>query len=476
MWDFRRYENRIAVIDDKENQITYGELLALNREFAMCVSENQSLEETQDRKLVFIICSNQMGCFIGYTACINHHIVPLMLMENMDKGLLMQLIEQYRPQYIWKPKTQSEEMGDVVYEAFDYQLISTGRKGQPKLHEELALLLTTSGSTGSQKLVKISKRNIESNTKSIVNYLELTEEERPILALPMSYTYGLSIINTHLYVGACILLTSKKVMQKSFWDFFRRYEGTSFSGVPHTYEVLEKIHFIKMDLPSLRTLTQAGGKLSRNLQELYGVYAQEHNVKFVVMYGQTEATARISYLPAEQCLSKIGSIGIPIPGGKLSLLDVEGRQITELDVEGELVYQGENVTMGYAQCIEDLAKGDERGGILYTGDMGRIDEDGYFYISGRRDRYIKVFGNRVSLDEIEGMIRTGLGIHEMACVGKDEMVYIFLEDMSKKEEVRDYLAKTTNLNKTAFRVREIESIPRNDAGKIQYKKLNEVIL
>lgn len=169
-----------------------------------------------------------------------------------------------------------------------------------------------------------------------------------------------------------------------------------------------------MELPSLRTMTQAGGKLSRNLQEQYGTYAKERGIRFVVMYGQTEATARISYLPYKECLNKTGSIGIAIPDGKLSIWDEAGEEVKEANVQGELVYKGKNVTLGYAKSMEDLKNGDERGGILRTGDMGYFDEDGYFYVCGRRDRYRKIYGNRVSLDEIENLVRTGLSIEETA--------------------------------------------------------------
>lgn len=468
MWNFGKYKNRIAVIDDLDREVTYQKLEAQGDALA---------ERLEKRCLVFIICTGTIGSLLGYTACLRYHIVPLMLAETIDPGLLENLIETYHPQFIWRPEEiQEEESEKCVYRSYGYSLMKTEYKEAPEFDENLALLLTTSGSTGSQKLVRISYENLESNTNSIVKYLEINQDERAVLALPMSYTYGLSIINTHLAAGGSLMLTTKKVIQKGFWNFFRQYKATSFSAVPHTYDVLDKMHFFQMELPSLRTMTQAGGKLSRNLQEQYGTYAKERGIRFVVMYGQTEATARISYLPYKECLNKTGSIGIAIPDGKLSIWDESGEEVKEPNVQGELVYKGKNVTLGYAKSMEDLKNGDERGGILRTGDMGYFDEDGYFYVCGRRDRYRKIYGNRVSLDEIENLVRTGLSIEETACVGIDEKVYIYVTETEKTEEIRQYLSKTMNLNKNVFHVRVLDAIPRNDSGKILYKKLNEAIL
>lgn len=466
MWDFTKYQDRISAIDEKGRQISYEELDEKMAEFAAHIEK---------RCLIFIFCNNQIGNLTGYAGCIQHHIVPLMLPGNLDANLSQDLIEKYHPRFIWKPAAMKEEGESCVYTADEYVLIRTKFEDEVELNDDLALLLTTSGSTGSQKLVRISYLNLESNTRNIVTYLKLNQEERPILALPMNYTFGLSIVNTHLYVGATLLLTSKKVIQKSFWKFFNDYGGTSFSGVPYTYEVLEKIHFFQMEQKTLKTLTQAGGKLSVRLQKNYAAYAQDKNIKFVVMYGQTEATARISYLPPEKCLLKTGSIGIPIPEGKIRIFDEQGRCIETPRKEGELVYEGQNVTLGYAENSKDLMKGDERNGILHTGDIGYFDEDGYFYISGRKDRYMKVLGNRVSLDEIENIIRTGMSGIDIACVGKEEKIYIYMTDLQRQEEVVHYIAQKTNLNRTVFKAVPIVKIPRNESGKIRYRKLAEAI-
>ncbi len=214
--------------------------------------------------------------------------------------------------------------------------------------------------------------------------------------------------------------------QREFWNFFRDAGASSFGGVPYTYEMLDRMRFMGMALPSLKTMTQAGGKLTPELHRKFAEWAGEHGKKFIVMYGQCEATARMGYLPAEKALEKYGSMGIAIPGGKFQLKDAEGRTITQPHVTGELVYEGRNVTMGYAECGADLAKGDERHGILATGDMAQLNEDGYYYIVGRKKRFLKIYGNRINLDELERLLKGSFPGLDLACGGVDDHLHIFL--------------------------------------------------
>lgn len=427
------------------------------------------------RTLVFSFCSNSIGSVAGYVAFLKNKVVPLLLKADIEKELRDNLIYVYQPSYLYMPKEMRIDFAEYpcVWEGWGYCLLKTNYFAKIKLYSELALLLTTSGSTGSPKLVRQSYGNIQANAESIVKYLELDVTERPITTLPMNYTYGLSIINSHLQVGAAILLTEAALMERRFWDFFKKEKATSFGGVPYTYEMLKKLHFFQMELPSLRTMTQAGGKLSPELHREFAEYAQANGRHFVVMYGQTEATARMGYLPPDKALEKCGSMGIAIPGGKFWLKDENGGVVQEAYATGELVYQGRNVTMGYAQCGGDLCKGDERHGILETGDMAQFDEDGYFYIVGRKKRFLKIYGNRVNLDETEGMVKSAFGGCECACTGVDDKLHVFLAGSTeeKRDEVKAFLASKTGLNPAAFQVHGIDAIPKNEAGKVQYRLL-----
>lgn len=254
---------------------------------------------------------------------------------------------------------------------------------------------------------------------------------------------------------------------------FKSEGATSFGGVPYTYEMLDRLRFYRMQLPTLRYMTQAGGKLIPELHAKFAEYAANNEKKFIVMYGQCEATARMGYLPAEKAVEKCGSMGVAIPGGQFKLIDVDGNEITDVLTTGELVYEGENVTLGYAECGDDLIKGDERGGILQTGDMAQFDQDGYYYIVGRKKRFLKIYGNRVNLDEMDRLIKGKFEGIDCASAGVDDHMYIFVTDEGIADEVREFVVFKTKLNPAAFKTIVIDEIPKNDAGKILYKELTK---
>lgn len=463
IWNVEQYKNRAAFIDEYGKELTYSLLEKETCDLAGRVGR---------RCLIFCLCRNEIGSILGYVSFINNAIVPVLLNSHLEEGLLLDLMAAYEPAYLWVPKDQAAQFQDMepMYEAYGYVLLKTGYDKDYPLYEELGLLLTTSGSTGSPKFVRQSYTNILDNAQSIVKYLELDETERSITTLPMNYTYGLSIINSHLLVGATILVTERTLMQKEFWSFFKDAGATSFGGVPYTYEILDKLRFYRMKLPSLRTMTQAGGKILPELHEKFARYAQEQGKKFVVMYGQCEATARMGYLPPEKAVEKKGSMGIAIPGGRFHLIEDDGREIVTPGITGELVYEGKNVTLGYAECGEDLKKGDERNGILETGDMALFDEDGYYYIVGRKKRFLKIYGNRVNLDEVDRLIKSEYGI-EAASAGVDDHMYIFVTEEKYREPVKSFVVNKTKLNPAAFKVITIDEIPKNDSGKTLYKEL-----
>jgi len=463
-----RYANNIAVVEACGTKITYAEL----ERFA-----DELFTKMNRRCLVFCLCENSLGSLVGYVACLRHRAVPLLLAKDLDPDLLRSLLELYQPEFLYVPVGLADRFNELetVYSRFGYALVKTQFASYDPLHEELALLLTTSGSTGSPKLVRQSYANISSNAAAIATYLELTETERPITTLAMSYTYGLSIINSHLLVGATLLVTSKTLVEKEFWDFFKAQGATSFGGVPYTYEILKKLRFFRMNLPSLRTMTQAGGKLTPELTREIAEFAVSRNIRFIVMYGQTEATARMGYLPHQKSLEKCGSMGIAIPGGQFELIDVDGQMIDGPDTVGELVYAGPNVTLGYAERREDLAKGDEFGGILVTGDMAMRDRDGFYFITGRKKRFLKIFGNRVNLDETERLIKARFEGLDCACAGRDDRMTVFITHADLSKEIQDYLAQKTGLNSVAFLLKTVARIPKNEAGKTLYVELEKLI-
>ena len=460
--NLKKFAENTAAISERGERITYLELDNFS---------DKLYSKIDHRSFVFCLCENSIGSLAGYVSFIKHKVVPLLLAKDLDSELFNSLLELYKPEYIYLPLGLAERFSkfETVWTGLNYVLIRTNYSMRYPLSKDLALLLTTSGSTGSPKLVRQSYKNISANAAAILQYLELTETERPITTLAMNYTYGLSIINSHLLTGATVLLTSKTLMEKGFWDFFKTQSATSFGGVPYTYEMLKKLRFFKMDLPSLKTMTQAGGKLTPELTKEIAEFAESRGIRFFVMYGQTEATARMSYLEPQYAVSKCGSMGVAIPGGKLSIVDEQGREIKNSDMVGELVYRGDNVTLGYAERGEDLSKGDEFGGVLVTGDMAMRDKDGFFYITGRKKRFIKLYGNRINLDEAERLIKTI--IPDCACSGRDDHMLIYITEAGQEQEVLQFISGKTGINHAAFEVKIIAKIPKNEAGKTVYVRL-----
>lgn len=457
---------------------SYGPSTALMTEEGQVVSYNDLIsaadeigETIDDRCIVFCVCSNDFESLAGYIGLLRRKAVPVLVNLSTNLSLLADLLKAYSPRYIYLP---SGAVGGFpgwkcVSTFRQYSLLRAADAMAYPIHQDLALLLTTSGSTGSPKLVRQSYSNIISNAVSIAKYLNIAASDRPITTLPMSYTYGLSIINSHLLVGATILLTERPVLDRSFWQFLRNHGATTFGGVPYIYEMLKKLKFAHMDLPTLRILTQAGGRLDPELTREFAKICLAKGIRFVVMYGQTEATARISYLPPEYALSKAGSIGVAIPGGELSLIDDNGRIIGDSDVSGELVYKGPNVTLGYADTYADLAKGDENMGVLETGDLATRDVDGFYYVVGRKKRFLKLFGHRVNLDEVENILRNA-GF-TCACAGRDDLMVIYTcaDDV---DAIREHILQHTTVNPNGFSVRKTSIIPRNESGKILYSAID----
>ncbi|MCH5270290.1 MAG: AMP-binding protein [Lachnospiraceae bacterium] len=456
----KKVKNKIAIKDSDNQQITYGEII----EFA-----NLFWDKVGERALLFVLNRNTVGAAAGYLGATINRIVPLMLGASMNQELLEELIRIYHPKYLWKPVEMVTEGEPRLLEQYGYVLVETGLTPYP-MYEELSLLLTTSGSTGSPKLVRHSYANLEAQARNISAFFELDAAERPMLDLPINYTMGLSVLNSHLYSGATVLLTSFNVLNPGYWEYFKREEATSFTNVPYSYEILKKLRFFRMNLPSLKLITQGGGKLNEELQREFAEYAEQTGRRFILTYGQTEGSARMAYLPAEYAKEKYGCIGKAIPNGRLYLIDEDGNEITEPDVIGEMVYEGPNVTLGYAQSGEDLLLGDERHGLLPTGDMAKKDADGFFYIVGRKKRFLKLCGYRVGLDECENIIKGAFDV-ECACVGDDRCMQIYVNSRQDMDAVRRYIADKTGINSSAFQVHYIEALPRNEAGKVLYSQL-----
>lgn len=448
----RKERQRIAAIDDSGQSITYGDICDFAQEFAKYLPQ---------RSLIFLLSENRIGSLLGYTAALSNRIVPLIISAATEEGLYNHLYELYQPEYLWLPQTKAEGK-DVVFSSWDYCLVRTGNPPTP-MYDELSLLLPTSGSTGSPKLVRHSYRNIEANADNVRRLFQLDGTEKAMAILPMHYTMGLSVIASHLLAGATLLLSGRSLLDKGFWATLK--EATSFTGVPYSYEILTKMRFTRMDLPNLKVITQGGGKLTEAMWNTLAQYAQEKGKQFIATYGQSECTARMAYLPAELATEKICSIGIAEPGGQLSIVDDNGNETFEGEAQGEMVYHGENVTLGYATCREDLVKDDENHGIMHTGDLARRDADGCYFIIGRLKRFLKIFGLRIGLDEVERMIKEEYKT-DCYCKGNDEKLIVLVTDSKLQDVLPEYIEEKTHLFHQRIEVQVVDAILRNEAGKV----------
>ncbi|WP_167046578.1 AMP-binding protein [Salinibacterium sp. ZJ454] len=366
-------------------------------------------------------------------------------------------------------------------ERFDPDVIADGAGNGPILHEvrvgtahefspDLALLVSTSGSTGSPKLVRLSRQNLLSNARAIGEYLRLTPEDRAATTLPMHYCYGLSVINSHLIAGASVVLTSRSVTDPAFWDGAAANQITSFAGVPYTFELLEAGEFIDRLPSSIRYLTQAGGRLAPEAVRRVARLGHRRGFEFFVMYGQTEATARMAYVPAELAEQAAGAIGRPIPGGRLRIDAEPGAEI------GELVYEGPNVMLGYAEAPADFALG-RTVHELRTGDLAKQRSDGLFEVVGRMNRFVKVYGLRVDLDAVERLLAEEGIAARTASAG--ERLLVFVRAERQVDAARTRAAALLGIPAHAVRAYPIAEFPCTSSGKpdfvtlVRYAKLLE---
>lgn len=395
-----------------------------------------------------------MGTIIRYLAAFELHRPVVLLDPDIGPSALHSLVAEFRPAAVLSPSGAGLPDGYHLAEV-DGPVWVREEEG-PEPHPDLAVLLPTSGSTGSPKLVRLSRSAILANARAIATVLSIDDGELAPTSLPLHYSYGLSVLNSHLVTGAGVLVVPGGIMSRSFWDALDQHRATSLAGVPYHYEMLSRLRFEPVAHPSLTTLTQAGGKLAKARIEDFATRMRGAGGKLFVMYGQTEAAPRMATLPSERTLDKLGSVGPALPGGSF---EIDG---------GEVVYHGPNVMMGYAMSLADLTRPDEMDGILRTGDLGHLDEDGFLYLTGRAKRIGKIFGERVSLDDVEQMLDL-----RGAVVSGDGRLVIWLEraEPATCRSVARALAGRLHKHTSGFDVRSVDSLPLLANGKVDYQAL-----
>ena len=434
----RTHGDHVAVVTDGQ-ELTY-------RVLADQVAAAASAFGT-DRRLVLLETRNDLTTLAHYLGALAGKHVVLPVPAERDNTAM---VAAYKPDVVVD--------GDGIHER--------RRASTHRLHDDLALLLSTSGSTGSPKLVRLSRSNLIANAWAIADYLDIQQTDRAATTLPMSYCYGLSVIHSHLLRGAGIILTDRSVVDNEFWDLFRRHRGTTFAGVPYTFELLDRIGFDAMDLPDLRYVTQAGGRLPPERVRRFAALGQRKGWQLFVMYGATEATARMAYLPPELALSHPTSIGRPIPGGSFTI-----EPLDEWTDVGELVYRGPNVMMGYAHGPADLALG-KTVETLHTGDIARRGANGLYEVIGRSSRFVKMYGLRVDLQRLESSLREH-GVRAF-CTDVDDRLVVAATDGHDESDVRRAAATASGLPTAAVQAVTVAELPLLSSGKPDYQSVRKL--
>ncbi|WAU78739.1 AMP-binding protein [Streptomyces sp. Qhu-G9] len=408
------------------------------------------------RRLVLLAGANQTDALITYLAALSAGH-PVLLVPGDNESTLRSLTDAYSPDVVARPDARGT-----------WTLDERHPESAHVLHPDLALLLSTSGSTGSPKLVRLSHENVQANAESIAAYLDITDTDRAATTLPMHYCYGLSVLHSHLLRGAGLILTERSVSDAAFWDEFRAGRGSSLAGVPYTFDLLDRVGFERMELPHLRRVTQAGGRLAPQRVTRYAESGRRSGWQLFVMYGQTEATARMAYLPPHLAAERPEAVGVPIPGGSFRLRPVEGHDPDT----GELVYSGPNVMLGYAESPADLALG-RTVEELHTGDLARRAPDGLYEIVGRRSRFAKILGLRIDPQRVESLLeQRGVTAY---CAGDGEALSVAaLGDAGDQARIRRLVAQECGLPPRAVRVRVLARLPRLATGKPDYEAVRRL--
>lgn len=422
--------------------------------------------EKKQKQLVFLYCNNQLHSIGIYFSLLKNNFTIALLNEDLDVHLKDKLERTYLPNVIIdKSRIEINNYKDALVKSNSFALsLFKSDKNKPIIHDNVKILLSTSGTTGSPKFVKLSEENLYENANSISDYLPINSVDITPLNLPFFYSYGLSVLHTNALKGGAIICNTDDVLSKGFWSQFDEFGFTSIAGVPFVYEMLDRIGFRKKKYQTLRYISQAGGNLNEKTKQRFLDYCLNNSIEFYVMYGQTEATARISYVQPSKLSENINSIGKPILKGTL-LIDNETQ---------ELLYQGPNVFGGYAQKNEDLAVWEELS-QLHTGDLGRKNEEGFYFITGRMKRFIKVFGNRVNLDEIESFLKLKLEGTNFACIGiEDKNIIVFTDtNVITVEDIKKTVVQELKIHSSVIKHKMINEFPLTSNGKINYKELQK---
>ena len=448
---FKKNKNRIALVDF-DKKITYNELIDISNKLPLNKKKN----------LILILTKNAIEPIAVYASLILKKQACFLVDSKTDINLLKNLIEKYKPSMIFGDKNYVIKFKNYIkiYEINNYYLAESKNFENYKINKNIALLLSTSGSTASPKCVKISWSSLKHNTSQIQKVLKIKKEHRTITTLPFNYTYGLSVINTHLDKGASIVINNNKVFEIKFWEKIKKFSVNNFGGVAYMYEMMKRININLSFFKTIDYLTHAGGILDEKTWD-YILRIAGKRIKFYNMYGAVEACSRISILDSKYSSIKKNSIGKGLPGVKLFIKNKTNK--------GELIFSGKNIFSGYANSYKDLRS--LRNYKEYsTKDLAQRDKDGFYYIIGRKDRYIKILSNRIYLGDLENYFSNNFT--KTVCVGKNNKLILFA-NLNYKEKIVKICEEKFNIFRNFIHFYSFADVRYTKNKKIDYNYLKK---
>jgi acyl-CoA synthetase (AMP-forming)/AMP-acid ligase II len=472
-----RLEASPTVYDDRNDSwLTRKELRNASLDLARAIASEQ-------KRVAFLLCGVNSETIVGLLAAAAAGHATALVDPSVSEDVLTGLIQVYQPELILGPRGSGEKLPGISNDRATVNsaqsragvvewIVRQSDPSFPPIDPALQLLLSTSGTTGSQKYVRLSRDAVVANARQIAEALHIDEESVGIAHLPLHYSYGLSVVTSHLTSGGRICLINDSITSQSFWSKIGNVGGSHFPGVPFHYVALARLG-LGLVPDSVKTFTQAGGALDLRVQTKVRDWAAQRGSQFFVMYGQTEASPRMATLQHADHARKTGSVGVALAGGQFVIVDDHGAPLPA-DAVGTVIYDGPNVMLGYAASRADLGKGDEMSGRLETGDLGRLDADGFLYLTGRTKRFAKIAGYRLGLDEIEKEL---FAVCPVACLDLGEKIAVAHEQESEtalKARVRE-LADSYKVPSSSFALRKVPQIPRASSGKIDYARLKDLV-
>lgn len=464
--NLNNFKKNIAIFNNKK-KIYYNDLVK-------DVKELEKKLEDKNRNLCFLVAENSPTFIKLYISLVRLNYVIILIDVKINSDNLENLINDYKPNLIFIPKNYILRFKKKILFKYSNYLIFKHEKSLHKLNKELLIMLPTSGTTGSSKMVMLSKANIYKNSKDIIKYLNLKKNHIALANLPFHYSYGLSILNTHLMCGAKLFLQKNSIISKEFKNLFSKNKINCFYGVPETYEIFKRLD-LKIQR-SFQFFAIAGGKISKNSLKFLIEIADKLKINIFNMYGQTEASPRISFsnYTNKRDLDKIYTVGRCFGGGKIFIK--KNNRILKKNSVGNIYYYGKNVMIGYAKSFKDLNNKRINKFLIETGDLGFLDENNNLNLSGRNDRYIKLDSERVNLNDIEDMLNTKFYNNKYLIIFLKNKINIISDKKSSLNLEEDYLISKLKIKRNYVNSLSDFKFEYLSNGKLNYKNIEKKLI